>query len=87
MKENELSRRQLMQLGLSAAATAGLVSTSAVPLAHAPRCRQIERWPCHGRLHPAKVDGKYVSVPQPNNGRLRAGFYHPLMSKLLRSNR
>jgi hypothetical protein len=35
MKENELSRRQLMQLGLGAAATAGLVSTSVVPLAHA----------------------------------------------------
>jgi hypothetical protein len=35
MKENELSRRQLMQLGVGAAATAGLISTSAVPLAHA----------------------------------------------------
>ena len=35
MNENELSRRQLMQLGLGAAATAGLVSTSVVPLAHA----------------------------------------------------
>src|SRR5215469_4284104 len=35
MKENELSRRQLMQLGLGAAATAGLVSTSVVPLAQA----------------------------------------------------
>jgi hypothetical protein len=35
MKENELSRRQLMQLGVGAAATAGLISTSAVPVAHA----------------------------------------------------
>ena len=35
MKEQELSRRQLMQLGLGAAATAGLVSTSAVSLAQA----------------------------------------------------
>src|SRR6516162_11514481 len=40
MKENELSRRQLMQLGLGAAATAGLVSTSAVRLAHASDATQ-----------------------------------------------
>ena len=35
MTENELSRRRLMQLGLGAATTAGLVSTSGVTLAHA----------------------------------------------------
>jgi hypothetical protein len=35
MPEKELSRRQLMQLGLGAAATAGLVSTGGATLAHA----------------------------------------------------
>ena len=35
MTTNELSRRRLMQMGLSAAATAGLVSTGGGPLVHA----------------------------------------------------
>lgn len=39
MTEHELSRRQLMQLGLGAAATAGLVSTSGATLAPATRAK------------------------------------------------
>ncbi len=35
MTDNELSRRQVMQLGLGAAATAGLVSTGGITLANA----------------------------------------------------
>jgi hypothetical protein len=48
MKENDLSRRQLMQLGVGAAATAGLISTSAATLAHASDAVTLSAGPVTG---------------------------------------